>query len=98
MTLVDTVFCQAPNIHRPHRCGDIKRSRTVKTKASAREPLKEALRASISCGPRAVLTRPAGPKLSRTDAKRMGVKLSVPRLLAVQTLAAPALPQMPAPL
>ena len=33
---VDTVSCQALNIHHPHQCGDSQRSRTVKTKASAR--------------------------------------------------------------
>ena len=27
-----------PKIHRPHRCGDTELSRTVKTRASAREP------------------------------------------------------------
>ena len=50
MKQVDTVFCQAPEIPHPHRCGDFELSRAVKTTASAREPASGGAARSIFLG------------------------------------------------
>ena len=73
MSNVDTVFCQPPKIHTLIGAGTFRLAERSRPRQAHTGLAVEALRASVSCGPRAVLTRPAVQVLSRADAVRMWV-------------------------
>ncbi len=94
---VDTVFCQGPKTDSPHRCGNLEPSRTVKTKASAREPryggAPRISLLSLACGLDSPCFSQTYPAPTRNEC---GVTLPVPPLLSAQTLTAHTLRRTPA--